>query len=402
MDNMPDHKSLAAKALAAIRSDDAGQLRFLLKQGAPPDGWWDPVEAAARDRRMHEMIRQHAPNLDRPDCPDDLQQELETTMSEAFGDECTGPYSHEIPLHLAAKNGNLDCIHALLESGADVNKRDRSGATALFSASTPHAVTALINAGINILAMTRFDKDAFQDRLGEATEPDDDPSRMESELALCKAMLDAGMPLVKQGRRNSRLYDVAFAEHLHGVKFLLEAGHPIDADTGHNALHAICWNWDYSDPRDANTREIVRTLLKAGFDPNSRGDGGRTPLHEALSGDGSNLVAAVELLAAGANINAVDDNGQTPLHLTYETLFDYERVVPFMLERGANPLFRDKWEQSVIDIARRMIAGENPRWRLEQCEPEGGPPCGWKEPAKRGDTEYQMLRLLKEAGTRFK
>lgn len=401
MDNVPDQKLLAAKALAAIRSDDVAQLRLLLKQGAPPDGWWDPVEAAASDRQRNEMIRQQAPSLDVVELPDDLQQEFEAIMAEDFGNECTGPYSHEIPLHLAANGGALDCIHALLEAGADINKRDRSGATALFSASTPQVVTVLIDAGIDVHAVTRFGKDAFQDRLAEATEPDDAPSQIERDLALCKAMLDAGVPLLFRCRHKSRLYDAAFAEHLHGVKFLLDAGHPINADTGNNALHAICWHSDYSDSRDENTREIVRTLLMAGFDPNSRGDGGNTPMHEAMGGDGSNLVAAEELLATGVDINATNDDGQTPLHYSYEIHFEYERVVPFMLERGANPLLRDKWGRSVIDIARRMIAGENPRWRIEQYEPEGGPPCGWKVPAKPGDAEYRMLALLDEAATRF-
>jgi len=401
MDNAPDLKSLAEQVLAAVKSDDSAHLRVLLKQGAPPDGWWDPIEAAARSRQMNELIKQHALPVDLSGLPDDLKEELEAMMAERCYDECTGPYSHEIPLHVAAESGAVDCIHALLEAGADINKRDSSGATALFCASAPRVVSALIQAGINVHAVTTHDYDAFKDRLSQATEPDDDPSHIEADLAVCKAMLDAGMPLIVPGRRSSRLYDAAFAEHLQGVKLLLNVGHPIDADTGHNALHAICWHWDYSGPRDVNTREIVRTLLKAGFDPNSRGDGGATPLHEALSGDGSNLVAAEELLAAGADINATNYDGQTPLHLTYETLSEYERVVPFMLDRGANPLLRDRWGQSVIDIARRMIAGENPRWRIEQYEPEGGPPCGWKTPAKPGDSEYQMLELLEEAATRF-
>lgn len=47
-----------------------------------------------------------------------------------------------------------------------------------------------------------------------------------------------------------------------------------------------------------------------------------------------------------------------------------------------------------------MIAGEHPRWRLEQCAADGGPPCGWKSPAETGDAEYRMLELLEAAALR--
>ncbi|HRP63995.1 MAG TPA: ankyrin repeat domain-containing protein [Phycisphaerales bacterium] len=218
-------------------------------------------------------------------------------------------------------------------------------------------------------------------------------------------MLDAGIPLVQSGGvfNNSRLYHAAFTQNRHAVEWLLNQSHPVDPHNGVTALHAICWQSDYSDGRNENTRSIVRLLLTAGIRPNARRESdGNTPLHECMGGDGSNLAAAEELLAAGADINAVNNDGLTPLHLHYELLFDYERVVPFMLKHGANPLIRDKHGQTVIDAAERMIAGENPRWREELCADDGGPPCGWKEPAHPDDAEYRMLALLKQAADRFR
>ncbi|MBX3373298.1 MAG: ankyrin repeat domain-containing protein [Phycisphaeraceae bacterium] len=94
------------------------------------------------------------------------------------------------------------------------------------------------------------------------------------------------------------------------------------------------------------------------------------------------------------------DGGATPLHLSYETLSEYEQVVPFMLERGADPRLRDRWGQTVIDLARRMIAGEHPRWRLERSAADGVPPCGWKTPAETGDAEYRMLQRREAAALR--
>lgn len=203
------------------------------------------------------------------------------------------------------------------------------------------------------------------------------------------------------GSDRNRLYEAAFSENPDAVKFLLEAGHPI-VSAERSALHAICWHWDYGDERDFRTRDLVRTLIHAGADPNAFDSTGNTPLHEAVAGDGANLVAAEELLKAGANINARNKDGQTPLVYAYETLFDYAKVVPFLLANGANPLIPNNRGKHAIDIARQMITGDNPDWRKDQWMDQGGPPCGWKAPATEGDDEYRMLALLEEVALGFK
>ena len=57
----------------------------------------------------------------------------------------------ETPLHLAAENGHPECCRLLLEAGADVNARDKDGATVLVYAvsknRTTEAAKILINAG---------------------------------------------------------------------------------------------------------------------------------------------------------------------------------------------------------------------------------------------------------------
>jgi hypothetical protein len=292
-------------------------------------------------------------------------------------------------------------MRILLAAGADARRRQRRGHTALFAVRSAEAVDVLVASGVDVHAVDEFGYDALREHLMTLG---DDESGDAAVVAVCRALIAAGAPLVGPdvGDRATRLYDAAFAENLGAVEFLLAAGHPIDADRATTALHAICWHWDYGDERDERTRAIVGRLLQAGIPADARAETGNTPLHEAMSGDGTNLVAAEELLKAGADINAVNHEGLTPLLLHYETLFDYARVVPFLLERGANPLIPDKHGRTVLDAARRMIAGENPWWRQELAAAEGGLPCGWKEPAVPGDAEHEALAQLEAAAAKFR
>jgi ankyrin repeat protein len=391
-------KEMAEQVLSAIQISNAEKLSNLLSRGACPDGWWDEDMAERREDRMREIMRGHSGDAELIEIGgDDFMAEFEAVMKEQIDAAGSGPSPSDLPLHLAAERRVLKCLRVLLDAGADVSKRDSSGRTALFHASSAEVVKMLAGAGIELNAADSHGDDALDAALDGLSET----CRRTHEV--CLSLVGSGLPLIRKHpvRKNSRLYRAAFAENLDAVRFLLDAGHPIDADEGTTALHAICWNGDYRNECDEVTLAIVKLLLEAGIDPNARGAGGNTPLHEAMSGDGSNLVAAEELLAAGADINAINDDGMTPLLLHYETLFDYDRVVPFMLKHGANPLITDRRGQTVIDSARRLIAGENPMWRVEEFGDQGGPPCGWKEPARPGDAEYEMLQLLEEAAIRF-
>jgi ankyrin repeat protein len=240
--------------------------------------------------------------------------------------------------------------------------------------------------------------DAFRSRLDDLS---GDEAWNERTRAVCRAMLAAGVPLERaRDAEDDRLWHAAFSENPQAVQFLLDAGIAVRRE-GRTALHAICWHWDHGDERDDNIRMIVRTLLAAGINPGARDERGNTPLHESMSGDGPNPVAAELLLAAGADVNARNNDAQTPLVYLYETQFDYERAVPFLVRHGADPRIPNARGKNAIDLARQMIAGDNPDWRTEQWKDQNGPPCGWKAPATEGDPEYQMLDLLLQAARRL-
>lgn len=314
----------------------------------------------------------------------------------------SGAASWEIPLFVAAQSGSGECVRLLIAAGARVSRLDSSGHTALFHAGSPAVVRELMAAGVDPMVADEYHRDALREHLERLG---DDGAENERVTAVCAALLEAGVPLVRSVREGAgRLYEAAFVENPHAVRFLLRAGHPpLDCDSVRaSALHAICWHWDHGDERDAATRDIVRQLLAAGISPHLCDARGNTPLHEAVAGDGVNLVAAEELLAAGADINAQNGGGDTPLVYHYENSFEYGKAVPFLIERGANPLIANARGRNAIDVARRMIQGKNPDWREGLRRDDGGELCGWKGPAAPGDGEYELLALLERAAERIR
>lgn len=328
-----------------------------------------------------------------------FSRELQGQTIERMG---SAPSSWDIPLFVAARSGSAECVRLLIEAGARVSQLDSMGHTALFEAGSPGAVRELARAGVDLFVTTEYGRDALREQLESMGEDAEANARV---AAVCAAMIEVGVPLVRSLREGSgRLYDAAFSENPHAVRFLLGVGHPVmDCDvTRGSALHAICWHWDHGDQRDEATRDIVRQLLAAGNSPHHRDARGNTPLHEAVAGDGVNIVAAEELLAAGADINAQNDEGQTPLVYHYESAFEYDKAVPFLIERGANPFISKANGKNAIDVARQMIAGKNPDWREGKTRDDGGELCGWKGPAVPGDGEHALLDLMLKAAERFK
>ncbi|MEZ6235552.1 MAG: ankyrin repeat domain-containing protein [Phycisphaerales bacterium] len=381
---------------------DHDRLAVLLERRAPANAVFDAGQAR-RDTRAR--LDGFEPNQDSgalhgapPEVSEAIRGIGRGMMRDLTERIASRPSFYHIPLFVAAQSGSERCVQMLIDAGADVACLDGMGQTALFWAATPGVVRALARAGVDLCHVHDYGLDALRHRLEcfgvEGTSG-------EQVAAVCRALLESGVSLNQRpGADTDRLFDAAFAENLGAVQFLLEAGVDVRR-AGRTALHAICWHWDYSDERDQITRGITRAMLTAGIDPNARDDDGNTPLHEAVSGDGVNLVAAEELVAAGADVNARNNDGQTALGHHYETLFEYDRVVPFLLRHGADPRIANNRGKNAIDIARQMIAGENPDWRADLLQGRAEPRCGWKAPAEPGDMEHQMLEMLIEAANRL-
>jgi hypothetical protein len=133
------------------------------------------------------------------------------------------------------------------------------------------------------------------------------------------------------GHRYAPLLDIAIeGGQLGTVDFLLNKGaNPNRLDS--SGRSPLMWAIGRST-REETGLEVIRTLLRAGADPNladSPANYNYTPILEAALLGQPEMVAA--LLAAGANVNATNSVGQTALHLASDA-----RVAKLLVAAGAN------------------------------------------------------------------
>lgn len=96
--------------------------------------------------------------------------------------------------------------------------------------------------------------------------------------------------------------------------------------------------------------KLFGLLLEAGADPRVKDAEGDTPLHVVAQHADRGAVAA--FLDAGVPIDLRDREGNTPLHRAARDGYtDAERTVKLLLDRGADPMLRNKQGQTALDVA---------------------------------------------------
>lgn len=251
----------------------------------------------------------------------------------------SGPLEVNAALVAAADHGCLQLARRLLDDGASLSSRDRSGATPLAhaaKASNPDILALFIARGAALNARSLDGSTA----LFVATEEDN--------LRGVETLLSHGADVNLAGRSGlTPLEAAAYMGNEAIVKLLLaNGGDPRLKDA--TGKGPIC----YAAARGFT--KIASLLLDHSVDVNTRYGNDLTALMWAAGhedGAGTSDIADVLrlLIARGARLNDQDNRGRTALMIAAS--LGHQRAVEVLLAHGADRALRDKSGKSAADLA---------------------------------------------------
>lgn len=231
----------------------------------------------------------------------------------------------ETALMLATFRKNPASIIALINSGANVNIKNKKGESALFYATNDYDIfNLLIENGADIEARNKQGQTLIFDVLTSILY---NQNWLQFKDALEYLLANDANLEAKDNRGSTPIHHAVNIANLDITKLMLDAGANLNAvdDDGNTALHFVAKNRirpTYSDgldssANDSNNHAYVMTgyLIKQGINPDIQNNLGATPLMMAnLSG---NYQVANALIDNNADINLIQDvsgGHQTALH----------------------------------------------------------------------------------------
>ena len=249
------------------------------------------------------------------------------------------------PLMHAAAIGSLEAVRLLIEKGAKVNAADSFGVTPLmFGARDLAKVRLLLEKGADPNAKSQqgqpalliaaakpgsidtvrllVEKGADPKAVGAAGRTGLTVAAMASDLAMAQFFVDRGVDVnaaFRSDKENNTALMVASTQHNAPIaRLLLQKGAEVDAVTkqngkgrngspGNGGVSALGMAVPYGSP------ELIRTLLDARANPNTRDNRGMTPLMLAVASENQDPEVVKLLLAAGADPTIKSDVGETAL-----------------------------------------------------------------------------------------
>ena len=259
-------------------------------------------------------------------------------------------------LHQAAEDGRLNTAKFLLDSGADVDPRDKTGQTPLHLAARhghKTVVELLLDHHANINAKTV------------------DYNRTPLQFAAEKHYKTVVETLLSHGA------DVNLQNGLGETPLVLGAGSRaiVELLLAKNADVNLRTKQGYS-PLHTAVREvgIVKMLLAHGADVHAAAQDGNTPLHAAVFA--GNIPTAELFLNGRAEINATNNAGETPLYQA--TLRGDLEMVNYLLRRKADVSIRDRIGRTPLFTAAAKGFTEIAQTLLEhEADPNGAMSDKW-------------------------
>ncbi|KAL8665063.1 MAG: hypothetical protein Q9168_007784, partial [Polycauliona sp. 1 TL-2023] len=302
-----------------------------------------------------------------------LTEVIESLLGHGLDANAQDPAGGHTPLMFACRRGHASATTSLLQQGATVNTRNRTGSTAMFEAvmgNHSEVVAVLlsrpelevneehINNAERTPLMFAVVKD-FQSEIVAQLLQDQRTQVNKKDLNGCTALTIAAIA----GSRiavshlldhaaidfnatdrtgNTALNHAAKKGHYFVVTQLLEAGaEPSirDQDGGTALLRAI---------DNGNTAIVEIMLDHDSVDDSIRDNYGRTLLHGAATTGRADIGKL--LISKGLDKDAQDSNGKTPLHEASRT-GEAAEIVSVLLAAGADRTIKDKWARSPWDVA---------------------------------------------------
>jgi ankyrin repeat protein len=227
---------------------------------------------------------------------------------------------------------DLDKTKLLIKRGANVNAASKMGNTPLISASfaygSSEVVKALIAAGAKVDASNGLGGNAV---VAAAEAGDQETLRI---LLDHKGSPDSKTHIVESGSEASALMIAAQMGHIDCVKLLLDRGANLNLRTEHgNALHFAAFS---------DRHEVARLLMDRGIEVNVPGqrivsfrrkDTGLTPLIYACLSERNDATLVKWLIEAGADVNTKASSGETALSVARQR--GNTKIVAALLAAGA-------------------------------------------------------------------
>lgn len=294
----------------------------------------------------------------------------------------------QTPLHIAIiKDSPFEYIQYLIDSGADVNARNKNGDSVLYLAVKKNKKDVgdlLLSRNADIFATNTENNSPLRIALTEGGEVQDwlitsrtlnivdgsgnTPLHYAAEWNLKEALSS----LIQKGANvnavnsngESALFSAVKADSPEIIQLLVENG--IITDTRSNLTRDHLGNTPLHYAVKWNSLNAAQSIISLGFDVNSQNLSGKTALSDSAR---SGKIEMTQLLIQfGANVNSADISGKTALIDSIQS--GSEEMISLLLQNGANPQIqemngRNAYHEAALTANTKVIelirnAGGNP------------------------------------------
>ncbi len=348
--NISDYKKRIALAFFA-EEGDLGMVEYLVDKGA------NDIEIAlkiAEEKRYNEISNYLQPLveslLEQKNAIEALYNDLAIdTQTKEVTDEGMLAFANALmmkfpkvntgiervieTLWFAIEKGRLDILKYLIRNKINLEVRDYEDDTSLLRISRKinswETFKYLIDHGANINAKDRSGNTGLIIEAGNGNEE------------RVKYLIDHGADVNAQNRRRlTALYYAAPSGHENIVKYLVEYGADPNKenDFGETPLHLAA---------SSGHENIVKYLVEHRANVNVENIDGETALYFAAAKGHENIVEY--LVEHGADLNKEDDTGWTALHLAAQK--GHENIVKYLAEHGADLNKENEIGQTALHLA---------------------------------------------------